>query len=180
MSACYLVRIGILGQVGRFTSVAINRYRRGTRVICRTVRGLEVGCVLAHEARGTMEKADGTLIRRVTTEDDLLLARLEMNRQAAYQACVQELAQRNMAATLMDVEQIFDGKSIYFYFLGNVPAGVEDLTQDLAEIYESQVQFRKFTETVIAGCGPNCGTEDAPGGCGDLCSTCSVAAACQK
>ena len=180
MSICHLVRVGVLGQVGRFRSADSNRYGRGTRVVCRTTRGVEVGSVLAVDDRGTPNLDDGTLLRRVTTEDDLLLVRLEKNRNEAYDACVQELEQQGVSATLMDVEQLFDGSSLYFYFLGSVPEGIETLTHQLAEAYESQVQFRKFTETVTAGCGPDCGTGDGPGGCGDECSSCAIAGACHR
>lgn len=179
MSFCHLVRVGILGQVGRFRSADSNRYARGTRVICRTVRGVEVGSVLAIDDRGSTDLDDGTLLRRVTTEDDLLIVRLEKNRNEAYQACVRELEQHGVSATLMDVEQLFDGSSLYFYFLGSVPEGNEKLTHQLAEAYESRVQFRKFTEAVTAGCGPACGTEDGPG-CGDDCSSCAIAEACHR
>ena len=180
MPVCHFVRVGVLGQVGRFAPLDTSKYRRGTRVVCRTTRGLEIGSVLAIDESAPVSQTDGTLVRRVTTEDDLLVVRLEKNRQQAYQACVRELSRQEMPATLVDVEQLFDGSSIYFYFLGEVPPQVEELTQQLAEAYESQVQLRKFTETVLAGCGPLCGTEDASGGCGDLCSTCSVASACHK
>ena len=60
------------------------RLARGARVICRTLRGLEVGEVLAGSDATDEQAADGTLLRRVTIEDDLLIARLEKNRDEAY------------------------------------------------------------------------------------------------
>ena len=38
---------------------------------------------------------------------------------------------------------------------------MEPLTAELAEAYEAKAQFRKFTETLTQGCGPDCGTERA-------------------
>src|SRR2546430_11543646 len=49
---------------------------------------------------------------------------------------------------------------LFFYFLGDVTPELEAYTGRLAETYEANVQFRKFTETLIEGCGPGCGTED--------------------
>ena len=71
---------------------------------------------------------------------------------------------------LVDVEHLFDGQSLFFYFLGDTTPELDALTGELAEIYEAQVQFRKFTDTLTAGCGPGCGTEEAEqaarsGGC---------------
>ena len=76
MVACrHLVRIGVMGHVGRFDSVDGVRHPRKARVICRTSRGLEVGEVLSASATNG-NAADGDLIRKLTVEDDLLLARL--------------------------------------------------------------------------------------------------------
>src|SRR4051794_28895219 len=46
----HLVRVGVLGHVGRFTSVDATRFPRGARVVVRTSRGLELGEILAPPA----------------------------------------------------------------------------------------------------------------------------------
>ena len=61
---------------------------------------------------------DGVLLRRLTVEDELLVARLERSRAEAFEACVDALQARQIAATLVDVEHLFDGRSLYFYILG--------------------------------------------------------------
>src|SRR5205823_10375051 len=105
------------------------------------------------------------LLRRVTVEDDLLIVRLEKNRDAAFQACASKLAERGLPAVLVDVEHLFDGQSLYFYFLGDGGPELDALTVELASAYEAKAQLQKFAETLVAGCGPNCGTEEG-GGCG--------------
>lgn len=181
MPGCHLVRVGAMGLVGRFVAVDAVRYPRRSRVVVRTRRGLEVGNVLvpAGDDSASSSAADGELLRGVTVQDELLLARIEKNRQAAYQDCTKMLAELGLSATLVDVEHLFDGQGLFFYFLGEVTPELESYTGRLAEAYEAKVQFRKFTETLIEGCGPGCGTEEAQGrgGC-DSCSSCSVASAC--
>jgi hypothetical protein len=189
--------------VGRFSATNAVRYHRGQRVVCRTVRGVETGELLgpapesslapeplsdreslsAPETLPTTFTADGTVLRAVAVEDDLLLARLEKKRHAAYAACVELLEAQGLSAVLMDVEHLFDGRSLYFYFLGPVPPEVAALTDELAATYDSVVQFQQFAETLSTGCGPGCGTEAAQGqGCGTSssggCATCAVAQAC--
>lgn len=181
MGRFHLVRVGAQAQVGRFHAVDATRYPRGARVIVRTQRGLEVGEVLA--APGPDDEwgeADGDLLRGMTVEDHLLEARLSKHRHEAYEACAGRLAELNLPVVLMDVEHLFDGQSLYFYFLGPQLPELDRLTAELAETYEARVQFRKFTETLTAGCGPGCGTEAAEGsGCGSSCGTsCAVAGAC--
>ncbi|TWT86898.1 hypothetical protein Mal64_37280 [Pseudobythopirellula maris] len=183
----HLVRIGAFGRVGRFRSADAVRYAAGDRVIVRTERGLETGEVLTADdglGRSTLSESgaaepDGALLRRMTTEDDLLAARVAKNRDAAYAACVELIESRGLDAVLVDVEHLFDGASLWFHFLGPTPPEVEALTAELAEAYESRAQFRQFTETLEEGCGPGCGTAEATGGGGcSTCAGCAVASAC--
>ncbi len=172
-----MVRVGSLGHIGRFTSVDAVRYPRGTRVVVRTGRGLEVGEILAEPQGSDVESADGSILRGVTVADDLLLARLEKNRADAYEACAARLAQLSTPTVLMDVEYLFDGRTLVFYFLGEMTTELDALTNELAGIYESRVQFRQFVDAVNEGCGPECGTE-AAAGCKTCVSHCAVADAC--
>jgi len=180
MGRHHLIRVGSLGRVGRFTAVDQTCYPRHARVIVRTSRGLELGEVLTPPSEELdAGRADGSLLRGVTLADELIEIRLERNRQAAFDACTARLAEHHLPATLMDVEHLFDGSTLFFYFLGETTPEVEALTAELAETYEAQVQFRKFTETLTEGCGPGCGTEEATGGGCSTCATgCAVASAC--
>lgn len=176
----HYVRVGIIGHVGRFTSEDCARHNRGARVICRTPRGLEVGEVLSCVTDQTGD-ADGILLRRLTVEDDLLLDRLARHRDQAYSACARLLQERKLPVTLIDVEHLFDGASLFFYFLGEVTPEVDAVTAELAALYDTKVQFRQFADTLTNGCGPGCGTPEAAGqgcGTGGSCSTCSMMRTC--
>lgn len=180
MSRCHLVRVGALGQIGRFAAADARRYPRGSRVIVRTARGLEIGEVLAPPAPiGDDGDHDGTLLRGMTIEDELLQARLAKNRDAAHEACQTRLDDLRLNATLMEVEHLFDGQTLVFYFLGEQPGELEALTAELAEVYDAKAQFRAFVESVTQGCGPGCGTDEATGGgCGSCATGCAIASAC--
>ena len=192
----HLVRVGALAQVGRFRSAEALRYRRGARVIVRTARGLEIGAVLAEDASthgdgahgdgahgdSTCDagaKNDGALLRRMTVSDELLAARLEKNRHAAYESCVRLLKEQGLTAALLDVEHLFDGCGLYFYFLGETNVEIEALTSQLAGAYEAEARFEQFADAVSVGCGPDCGTEEAQGngGCAS-CAGCSASGGC--
>ena len=176
----HLVRYGLLGHVGKFAAVDALRYPRRSRVVVRSPRGLEVGEVLAEpEDHGSLEAADGQILRRMSVQDDLLEARLERRRHEAFTACQQLLAEASVPAALVDVEHLFDGEGLFFYFLGDPPEQAHDIMRRLAETYEAAVEFRKFADTLTEGCGPGCGTEEAKGqgGCAS-CTSCAVASAC--
>jgi cell fate regulator YaaT (PSP1 superfamily) len=155
-------------------------YPRPSRVIVRTDRGLEIGEVLSRGEDIHRSKADGVILRGMTAEDELLEQRLKKHQQQAVEACTRRLDELRLGVTLMDAELLFDGRSLLFYFLGDSTLEVvESVVAELAEVYETKAQIRHFTETLLAGCGPECGTSDAGGGgCSSCASGCAVAAVC--
>jgi cell fate regulator YaaT (PSP1 superfamily) len=155
------------------------RYPRGARVVLRTGRGLELGEILAPLADDSAAPREGSILRAMTEQDQLLETRLTKNRGEAYDACRRKLAERGLDAALVDVEHLFDGRSLVFYFLGEQPPELGSITDELAEAYDAQVQFRAFTDAVAQGCGPDCGTEHAAG-CGSCGTGCAIAAACSS
>jgi hypothetical protein len=54
-----------------------------------------------------------------------------------------------------------------------------DLTEELGKTYSTRIEFRQFMERAELGCGPRCGTDEAPG-CGDEggCSSCGDSGGC--
>lgn len=154
-------------------------------MICRTNRGLEFGEVLNSVAGDESEKL-GTVLRRATPEDHLLWARIQKNRLAASSECEQLLtnhADQYPGVALMDVELLFDGQSLFFYFLGEISQEaapkLELLTSDLAKAYEARVKLRSFADALITGCGPDCGTSEACGSKGG-CSGCALVDSCSS
>jgi cell fate regulator YaaT (PSP1 superfamily) len=176
----HVVRYGLLGHIGRFSAVDALRYARRSRVVIRSPRGLEVGEVLAGPDDNQLSgEATGQILRRMSVQDDLLAARLDRRRHEAFAACERLLAEAGVSSALVDVEHLFDGAGLYFYFLGDPPGAAAEITGRLAQTYEAAVEFRKFAETLAEGCGPGCGTEEAKGqgGC-ESCTSCAVASAC--
>ena len=184
LAISHLVKVGVLGHVGRLSAPSGRQFSRDDQVICRTVRGLELGAVLCVEEKppaGAVgsEQYDGELLRRVTPDDSLILTRIDKFRDRAFEACSRLLQERGLQAVLVDVEHLFDGQSLFFYFLGEVPDEVHQLTNELADAYEKKVKFRKFTETLASGCGPDCGTEAAKCFSGGF-SSCGLSSACKS
>lgn len=169
-----------MGTLGRFGSADALCYPRGERVIVRTVRGLEIGEVLLSPEEESADSRDGTIVRAMTSEDELLEQRLLKHRHEAYEHCACRVAELGLPVMLMDVEHLFDGSTLLFYFLGEETPEVQNLMKELAEEYDTRVQFDKFAETLNEGCGPGCGTEEAENGCGSCDSGCPIASACGR
>jgi cell fate regulator YaaT (PSP1 superfamily) len=181
MARCHLIRVGAFGHVGRFVSLDARLFLRGSRVVVRTSRGLEIGEVLSPGEDVHRSRTDGVLLRGMTVEDELLEARLRRHKQRAFEACSARISALGLRLTLVDVEHLFDGQSLFFYFLGEQPPELGPLIDELAELYQAKVNFRRFAETLTAGCGPGCGTESAAGaGCTSCSSGCGVLTACAR
>ncbi|MEZ6090946.1 MAG: hypothetical protein R3C05_23580 [Pirellulaceae bacterium] len=172
----YLVRLGVWGEISEHRSVDAVRYQRCDRVICKTARGLEIGEVVCPTEA---EAVPGTILRRMTSEDEMLQRRLERYKAKAVQQCRQRLADAGIGTMLLEVEQLFDGRTLLFHFLGDIDPQVEAITEELADAYEQQVRSRHFAKLLSEGCGPECGTKEG-GGCSGGCAVCVVAAACQS
>ena len=181
---CYLIRVGKLGQVGRFRSAGHSSLRRGARVVCRTDRGIELGQILgpAQLTSTTVDVTDGRIVRVMTPEDEILWGHLQQQADMAQQACQQWLSDNSIAGLLIDVEPLMDGKTLYFHFLSDVSPEIQQRLDELAAIYERSVRESKFAQLLEHGCGPGCGTESAKNGCGSKggCAVCHVASKCKK
>ena len=183
MSVPHLVKVGLMGSVGRFVSADSSVYGRDAKVICRTNRGMEWGHVICDvpsvnsETGSTSNTSDGAILRPVTPDDDLILERLDRHRDKAFVACQKLLDEQGLTNVLVDVEHLFDGESVFFYFLGQPDPELEKVTNQLAEVYDRKVRFKKFAETLAQGCGPECGTKD--GGCSSSgCGSCKLSGSC--
>ena len=183
MQLIHVVRFGTLGHLGRFTSVNQESLPRGSRVVLRTTRGIETGEVLLSEKAPSSDDGsfvDGSLLRAMSIDDELLETRLQQNRLAAIEQCAQRIAELELPVSLVDVEPLFDGQTLVFYFLGEATSAIERLVEELTETYETQVQFRRFSRTLDEGCGPDCGTGESTG-CGSCAEGgCSLAGACSN
>ncbi len=175
----HLVRFGVMGWIGRFGSAEALQYAPGDRVICRSFRGLEIGDVLNDQVVDESLAHCGEILRPVAAEDRLIVTRLNKHRLRAIDACGRMLAERGISTLLLDAEQTFDGKNLFFYFMGDVTPEIEAITAELAETYEAKVQMRKFTDLVIHGCGPECGAGAAKCGTGG-CAGCGAKGGCAK
>jgi len=163
----YFVRIGSWGDVARCRAGGSEVYRRGTRVICRTPRGLEIGEVTAagndaSEHLETLQRnaaENATILRGTTVEDELLISRLEKHRRDAIVECRKCLAEAGSSAVLLEVDQVFDAGTLVFYFLNPPDASDTALVERLAASYESRVRSGHFAKLLATGCGPGCGTK---------------------
>ena len=118
------------------------------------------------------------ILRVATSEDRMLIRRLNRHKHKAVEKCREALAHAGSQAILLDIDPCFDGRTLILHFLGTVDSIAESISERFAAEYEAVAQIRHFEKLLRDGCGPTCGTE--AGGCAHgACGSCSAAVACQ-
>lgn len=164
--ACHvLAQVGATGVWGRFVATEIEGLQVGDAIVCQTGRGLELGRVRMIDSEpGLAEETVGPVVRRATDTDLLTWQRITAATPAGIEACNRWLEDQGFAQWVLDVDVPLDGMRLYFHFLGDVDDALDDATPLLVEQFDQATGIRRFTQAVITGCGPNCGSDGS--GCG--------------
>jgi cell fate regulator YaaT (PSP1 superfamily) len=162
MNRDYLIRYGVMGDVGRFRAGPALVCRRGDRAVVRSRRGLELGEVLC--PTGPAEEAHGDLLRLATPEDEQTAHRRQRQcddflAEARGRAAVQALP-----VELLDVELLLDDQAWLHYVRWDT-FDPRDLVSGLSRDFDLTIRLLDLTRADAAheehGCG-SCGS----GGCG--------------
>ena len=175
----YLVRVGTQREVIPVQAGAIS-LSRGEHIICRTPRGIEMGEVFAATHPDYIETATASkYIRKSRPDDELLWRQLTSLSVKASTACQAFLYGQAIPDVLLEVEPLFDGRTLYFHFLGTPSYETEQHVQELSDIYQKSVASSRFASLLEHGCGPGCGTKEKSGcGTGGGCAVCAIAVGC--
>jgi cell fate regulator YaaT (PSP1 superfamily) len=148
MALKYIVRHGLMRFMGEFEAPDEQSYPRGAQVIVRTDRGLEVGEVLCESTPRSLEfisePTQGRIQRPMTGQDLLELDRIRDVEQHEMDTCSKIVDQRRLQMELVDVEHIFGGERIIFYFLAEKRVDFRDLVKDLAREYKTRIEMRQI------------------------------------
>ncbi|HEY3317481.1 MAG TPA: regulatory iron-sulfur-containing complex subunit RicT [Coriobacteriia bacterium] len=134
-------------------------------VIVRTERGLELGHVVsvAQEPDDSTGPGPFDPIERVATEEDLRCAEeLEEREREAMRTYREFVKERGLDMKPIDVEYLFDGSRIVFYFVAEERVDFRDLVRDLATRFHARIDMRQVgvrdEARMIGGLG-HCGEQ---------------------
>jgi cell fate regulator YaaT (PSP1 superfamily) len=148
MTTKYIVRHGVMRFLGEFESPKEAVYRHSDDVIVRTERGQEVGQVLCEaDPRAVAllsEPTHGQVLRLVNTEDQKRIEKFQEYERQEFARCKEFIAQRKLRMELVDVEHLFGGERIIFYFLAEKRVDFRELVKDLAREYQTRIELRQI------------------------------------
>lgn len=148
MGVKYIVRHGVMRFLGDFEPVEAAAFPRGSDVIIRTERGQELGQVLCEASPETVgmlsEPTHGQVLRLLNAEDRERVERVKELESQEFDSCRKFIEARKLQMELVDVEHLFGGERIVFYFLAEKRVDFRELVKDLAREFQTRIELRQI------------------------------------
>src|SRR5438128_10572027 len=139
---------GVMRFLGDFAPAEGVGCHRGSRVLARTERGLEVGDVLCEVTPRAMEMitepTHGQIVRFLSPDDEAAVNSLKEKERQELDTCWRFIQQRELQMALVDVEHLFGGERIIFYFLSEKRIDFRELVKDLAREFQTRIEMRQI------------------------------------
>ncbi|MCX7700108.1 MAG: signal peptidase [Gemmataceae bacterium] len=145
----YIVRHGamrFLGDFGVEHPAAV--YRRADHVIVQTPRGHEVGEVLCPSSPAAVaaipEPTTGQILRCLTDADRQRIEAIRADKSRQFDRAASHIAALHLPMQLVDVETLFGGERIIFYFLAENRVDFRELVKVLAREFQTRIELRQI------------------------------------
>jgi cell fate regulator YaaT (PSP1 superfamily) len=147
--ANYVVRYGLMRHLGEFSAKERQEFARGASVIVRSERGVEWGEVLCEATDRTREylgvsNSTGRILRTATAEDDRTRNDQHRREQQFFEQGRTTIADRTLPMQLVDVEQVFGGERVVFYYTSEARVDFRDLVKHLARLLNTRIEMRQI------------------------------------
>lgn len=144
----YVVRYGVMRQLGVFSCRAREAYARGQKVIARTDRGQEVGEVLCeatdHVLSQMTDPSKGQILRQATNDDEVEIRHMAQEQIAEHKKCRQRILESGLDMQLVDVEHLYGGERVVVYYLAEQRVDFRELVKVLAKDLRTRVEMRQI------------------------------------
>lgn len=144
----YIARHGAMRLLGEFTPPPEAAFDRGTRVVLRTDRGQELGDVLCPSTPQAVshlpEPTRGDILRAMTDDDRRREAEIREAAPKQFEAAGRLVTQHRLAMQLVDVEALFGGERLIFYFLADKRVDFRELVRAMAREFQTRIELRQI------------------------------------
>ena len=146
--ARYIVRHGAMRLMGEFVAPPGTAFDRGTRVVVKTDRGEEVGEVLCPSTPQAIaylpEPTSGDVVRLLTEEDRRRDEQLRANGKKQFETAGKLVTEHRLQMQLVDVEPLFGGERLVFYFLAEKRVDFRELVRAMAREFQTRIELRQI------------------------------------
>jgi cell fate regulator YaaT (PSP1 superfamily) len=145
----YVVRYGLTRFVAEFSPRGSEVYARGTEVVLRSSRGTEWGEVLSPATPRTREflgarEPEGRILRSVTRSDREALERTREAERDAFKGGQEIIRDSKLVMQLIDVESLFGGERLVFYYISEQRVDFRELVKQLAKRFRTRIEMRQI------------------------------------
>lgn len=149
MDVRYVVRYGATRHIGIFGTRGRDEFSRSAQVIVRTDRGVEAGEVLSAATERTREllgvtESKGSILREMTEQDRQKLDAMALQEGDAFRGGQEMIAQHKLAMQLVDVEHLFGGERLIFYYISENRIDFRELVKSLAGRFRLRIEMRQI------------------------------------
>ncbi len=183
-----LVRYGKMGIIGWFVHEEKNMPKASSKVMIKTERGLEIGEVVGKFCykSGVFKKSEdavvdyyevgkadcpvtggGKFVRYATEQDLSEEHHINLGAQQELAKCKQLIKELNLPMKLVDIEHVFGGERVIFYFTSESRIDFRELVKRLAKEFQTRIEMRQV------------GSRDAAKIAADI-ESCGQACCCQR
>jgi cell fate regulator YaaT (PSP1 superfamily) len=144
----YIVRHGAMRNIGEYDAPVGLAFARGEQAVIRTPRGLEIGDVLCPSRPEAMqmiaEPINGQIVRALTQADRDRFEHIRQGLTREFELTRGHIADLHLPMQLVDVEHIFGGERIVFYFLAEKRVDFRELVKVLAREFQTRIELRQI------------------------------------
>lgn len=145
----YVVRYGLTRFIGEMSTRGSETYSRGSEVVLRTSRGTEWGEVLCPATPKTREylsasEPAGRILRVVTRADREALERVRDSERDAFKGGLDLIRESKLVMQLIDVEWLFGGERLVFYYVAEQRVDFRELVKQLAKRFRTRIEMRQI------------------------------------
>jgi cell fate regulator YaaT (PSP1 superfamily) len=144
----YIVRHGVMRNLGVFAPRGRDTFVRGDQVIARTTRGLESGEVLCEATDAAVaqlvDAKQGQILRRMSDDDSRDLRKMFEQERREYSVCQQEIKRLALEMKLVDVEHLYGGERVVIYYLAEGRVDFRELVKTLANEFQTRIEMRQI------------------------------------
>ncbi len=145
----YVVRYGIPRFVAEFGARGRDIYDRGQAVVVRSDRGQELGEVLCVASDKTREwlgvtESKGQILRLVNDDDRKRSDEQVAREREFFRGGKELIEQSRLQMQLVDVEHLFGGERLVFYYVAETRIDFRELVKGLASRFHMRIEMRQI------------------------------------
>jgi cell fate regulator YaaT (PSP1 superfamily) len=144
----YIVRHGAMRLLGEFGAPPDLTFARGDRVVAKTDRGQELGDVLCPATPQAVARLPdptrGDIVRLMTGTDRQKEEQIKQAAKKQFETGRRLVTDHRLAMELVDIEVLFGGERLVFYFLADKRVDFRELVRAMAREFSTRIELRQI------------------------------------